>query len=517
MQLLAAGQNTQLPTGPITLRISWDGGTALDAAAVLVTSSGKVRTDDDFVFYNQPTHRSNAVKLVDAQANNATLFADLTQVEPAVDRIVATSSVHTGTFGQVSGLTLEVYCANQPAARFQLPPDQNISAVALAEIYRRGDNWKVRAIGQGWESGLTGLATDYGISVDDDSEAPAEPAPAPADPHQRQATGPQPPLPPPHRPDRCLRCGQPLRARRFRGGFDPCRQCEAQVNAYLPQWRSRAAHILATSGPNTATWNQLWSDLRDARINEQTGRELIRPLASHYVERLVSFAFADGIIEESELAGFERDVALLQLDDHHVRELRARMLRGRAHSKIRDGDLPQITSTTVHLDADERLHLDVPATQVRFLASGPKYAPGRLLATNKKLRFVADRSGFELAWAKAISVAQEYGTVSVGATLARGGGTYQVAEADYVAAVLEGTMRVAKRLVLNPGQRDTRSIPPHVKQAVWSRDGGKCVECDSSHYLEYDHVIPLSQGGATSIGNLQILCRACNLAKGARI
>jgi 5-methylcytosine-specific restriction endonuclease McrA len=76
---------------------------------------------------------------------------------------------------------------------------------------------------------------------------------------------------------------------------------------------------------------------------------------------------------------------------------------------------------------------------------------------------------------------------------------------------------VAKRLILTPGQRDTRSIPQEVKSEVWQRDGGKCVECGDSHYLEFDHIIPLSRGGATSATNLQILCRACNRAKGARI
>ncbi|NEW37246.1 HNH endonuclease, partial [Nocardia cyriacigeorgica] len=76
---------------------------------------------------------------------------------------------------------------------------------------------------------------------------------------------------------------------------------------------------------------------------------------------------------------------------------------------------------------------------------------------------------------------------------------------------------VAKRLALTPGQRDTRSIPQEVKAEVWQRDGGKCVECGDGHYLEFDHIIPLSRGGATSATNLQILCRACNRAKGARI
>jgi len=60
-------------------------------------------------------------------------------------------------------------------------------------------------------------------------------------------------------------------------------------------------------------------------------------------------------------------------------------------------------------------------------------------------------------------------------------------------------------------------IPPAVQSEVYRRDNGKCVRCGSLQQLEFDHIIPVSKGGATTAGNLQLLCRACNLAKGARI
>jgi 5-methylcytosine-specific restriction endonuclease McrA len=56
-----------------------------------------------------------------------------------------------------------------------------------------------------------------------------------------------------------------------------------------------------------------------------------------------------------------------------------------------------------------------------------------------------------------------------------------------------------------------------VKAEVWHRDGGACVDCSATEYLEFDHVIPWSRGGATSVANLQLLCRRCNQVKGARL
>ena len=60
-------------------------------------------------------------------------------------------------------------------------------------------------------------------------------------------------------------------------------------------------------------------------------------------------------------------------------------------------------------------------------------------------------------------------------------------------------------------------IPDDVKLLVWTRDGGACVKCRSRVELQFDHIIPLSRGGGDHAENIQLLCRACNLAKGPRL
>jgi 5-methylcytosine-specific restriction endonuclease McrA len=62
-----------------------------------------------------------------------------------------------------------------------------------------------------------------------------------------------------------------------------------------------------------------------------------------------------------------------------------------------------------------------------------------------------------------------------------------------------------------------QAIPTDVKRAVWERDGGRCVFCDSDQDLEFDHDVPFSKGGSNSANNIQLLCRTCNRKKSAKI
>ena len=69
-----------------------------------------------------------------------------------------------------------------------------------------------------------------------------------------------------------------------------------------------------------------------------------------------------------------------------------------------------------------------------------------------------------------------------------------------------------------PYEQTSRApIPEAVRSEVWRRDGGRCVKCGSKENLQFDHIIPVARGGATSAQNLQLLCQQCNRVKGARI
>ncbi|MFF9020240.1 TerD family protein [Streptomyces eurythermus] len=215
------GSNTQVPTTALRVELGWRSGHGVpdaDASALLL-ASGKVRSDADFVFYNQPAHASGAVRHEGKRTAGGrvtdTLLADLARVEGDIERIVLAASADGGTFGQVPDLFIEVtdVSSGQVVARFDSPGATVETAFVLGEFYRRQGGWKFRAVGQGYDSGLEGLATDFGISVDEPQHAapPAAPAPAAPPPPAAPPTAAQAPPPRPAAAPSAPPAAQPVR------------------------------------------------------------------------------------------------------------------------------------------------------------------------------------------------------------------------------------------------------------------------------------------------------------------
>ncbi|MET8472353.1 TerD family protein [Streptomyces sp. NPDC006422] len=181
---MAKGANVELHAPAVRVELgrrSGPGVPDVDASALLL-ASGKVRSDADFVFYNQPTHPSGAVRYEGRTTGDGTatdtLHLDLARVEPAIEKVILAASADGGTFGRVPGLYVRVVDAadGTELARYDSADATVETAFVLGELYRRQGAWKFRAVGQGYDTGLEGLATDYGITVDEPQHAPP-PAP----------------------------------------------------------------------------------------------------------------------------------------------------------------------------------------------------------------------------------------------------------------------------------------------------------------------------------------------------
>ncbi|MER7518815.1 TerD family protein [Streptomyces sp. NPDC126499] len=154
----------------------------LDVSGLLLGADGKVRSDDDFIFYNQPagpgvTYRSGGGSAPDA------IVVDTGAVPAGIEKIVVTASPDAAgqTFqGIEPTATLRNADDGSVLATFTPPRLGTETALVVMEIYLRNGAWKARAVGQGYANGLAGIATDFGVSVDEEPAPTPTPAAAPA-------------------------------------------------------------------------------------------------------------------------------------------------------------------------------------------------------------------------------------------------------------------------------------------------------------------------------------------------
>lgn len=186
---MVKGSNIPLEASGVRAVLRWSSDAGIpdiDVSALLLGPDERVRSDEDFIFYNQPRHPSGAVRHLpkrnDGDGRTDGVDVDFAALEATVDRVIVAASSDDGTFGRVPDLRVLLYDAwagpdGEPLVRFDVVPDTgDESALICGEFYRRGGQWKFRALGQGYTSGLLGLATEFGVAVDADGAAEASPA-----------------------------------------------------------------------------------------------------------------------------------------------------------------------------------------------------------------------------------------------------------------------------------------------------------------------------------------------------
>lgn len=169
----------------IVVGLGWDARTTtgddfdLDASAIATGDSKKVLSDQHFVFFNNLRSPEGSIEHTgdnltgDGEGDDETINVDLANTPPAITNIYFPVSIYDAdtrgqSFGQVQNAYIRVVDRSNGSelTRYDLSEDASTeTAMMFGELYRNGDEWKFRAIGQGYASGLSGIARDYGVNV----------------------------------------------------------------------------------------------------------------------------------------------------------------------------------------------------------------------------------------------------------------------------------------------------------------------------------------------------------------
>ncbi|MFF8681300.1 TerD family protein [Streptomyces sp. NPDC015237] len=190
---MTPGSNIPLSAARVTVDVGAP--VRLDVSGLLLTADGKVRSDDDFIFYNQPTGQGVTYRSGGGTAPDA-IVVDTAAVPPGIEKIVVTASPDAAgqTFQGIEPTATIRNADDQSVLATFTPPQLGAeTALVIVEVYLRNGAWKARAVGQGYANGLAGIATDFGVTVE-------EPAPAAPPAQPRAATPPPPPAAAPTMP-----------------------------------------------------------------------------------------------------------------------------------------------------------------------------------------------------------------------------------------------------------------------------------------------------------------------------
>lgn len=516
MPILTRGQKMNLAGFPSQLSARFvvqAPALTLDFCCFGLDKRGKLSDDRYFVFYNQKQAPQGAVRLMDA----GDFELDLERLPSSIQKLVFVVTVDgSGELFQIARGHFALWAQNGEIARFEFKGADfaREKTVMMAEVYRR-DGWRLSAVGQGFTGGLDAALAHFGGQQNQaqSQQAPPSAQPASSAPDDDSASL------------SCLRCGKNagswMELRKFNPDTGRCTHCDAQVQAILETLRHDFLRISASGVLQDAQWQGMWVRFDAARqkISGAEALAFLRDETLGFVERLFSMASADGVVTPASEQYIRQMLDAFAIPAELQRPLKARLNGFKAISRIRGGYLPVVQSTGHHLDAGELCHLLVPATFRKVTSRAQTEVPGTLLATNKRIFFAPlSSTGWVIRFKNIIQVKESTESVYLGLSGGSGNGHYLVPDTTHAEAVLTTLTLMAKRQLLGPQEEfGTRHIPQEVRNAVWQRDGGKCAQCGSQTYLEFDHEIPHSKGGANTLGNVQLLCRKCNLAKGDRI
>lgn len=296
-----------------------------------------------------------------------------------------------------------------------------------------------------------------------------------------------------------------------------CRNCEKLIQTELEKFRQSFNYVFQDGVFSQQKLDYLFNLAKESKLDWQEALSYIRSETLWFVERYLTYISADGIITQKEESFFYWIINSFQLPNNLSQPFIERLKYLKYVSNIRQGNLP-LYQPNIHLESDEICHYDTASSYHKANLRSIRVINGRFVITNKKIHFLSPDGGWSILWKNVMRVQSDASGIYLELAVKNGNGFYKVPDPLITEATITTITKLSKRQLLIPQtENQNRHIPQDVKNAVWQRDQGKCVQCASNSYLEFDHIIPFSKGGANTVKNVQLLCRNCNLKKSNRI
>ena len=507
---LVAGANTIIPTSLISIEIQIFGidSSELDFSAYSLATNAKVCSDDDMIFYGQLHNKSQTIKLT--QTSSSVCFQiNLPEVSPQINKIsiCATLANEQQDFSSVNYLNIKIKNSNIIATSKITGQNRSEVALIIGEFYRYQQSWKFRFISQGFNGGLKSLAEHFGVNIADEQPlSEVSPPPIPS-----QATSDTTPNISNTLRDILL---SPLK-------LIEKRKKQKELQLKQKEFQSKLSQYLSDGKLTNQERQQLDEFCIEHELDKQQLFKQSSLLINNFLHFTVANIIADRFVGKDEQDFINCLCDYFQPDQSIISEIKTTIQRVNNIAKIKKGDVNPIQTNQIVVKNSELIYLhqkDVLLTVQRKNANNIERYRGDLFVTSERIIYKSDKPK-NILISNIISYESNKNMIFITSKTANNSGEFYIGkDVDFVEAHIEQSVkRFHRQIDLRQSTNNTRHITQETRNTVWQRCNGKCVECESTSYLEFDHIIPFSKGGSNSENNIQLLCRACNLSKSDRI
>lgn len=238
-----------------------------------------------------------------------------------------------------------------------------------------------------------------------------------------------------------------------------------------------------------------------------------------FLHGMLTDIVSDGTITIKEDAALKSVCDFLSPSPTILTEIKETLERVKFIEVVRSGNVRPVLNHNIVMPIDEVVwHVHRNAHLIKKLSRSITCHSGEMYITSERVIFKSLDHPADIPLKKIVEIEGDGCNFYVIGKTKNSTFQFQVADGKLLEAYAEQALsKFYRKLNLKNTATSSRVIQQSVKQAVWIRDQGRCIECGSLQYLEFDHIIPFSKGGSNSENNIQLLCRKCNLAKSNKL
>lgn len=454
--------------------------TAYDISCCGTDNHNKCLDESYFIFYNQTSSPNTEVCLKEYNENSALFDINLKSLPSHLTKLIFTITVDgDGIMSEVINGNVTVLYNNKVIARFDFIGSDfdKEKSLMIAEVYLKTE-WRLGIIGQGFNGGLSDLLKYFGIE-----EAKNE---SPTDSNNM--------------------LDQPVQ----------------QIDDKKVKLFQRRLKKDLIDGDLTADKiKKLEQFCRDNCLNFDKMLDIAKPEVEKALHKIMADIVSEERISTEEQNRISRLCNFVGAPTELIKEINQTLTRIKRIEKIKNGDIQPIKTKSIVLKNGEICWCHISKVYSAMYEDDEIVIyDGDIFITNERVIFKSPEVPALITLQNIVSFEIEDDFLYISAKNTKSNLTIHSTQRknQLIKAYLEQALDKYNRRTSSKTTKDnTRNISQAVKNIVWTRDGGQCVECGATDYLEYDHIIPFSKGGSSSEKNVQLLCRRCNLKKHDRI